>query len=78
MLYGVPMLKTSAIEHFGSASHVAAALGITRSAVQQWPELIPPLSAARLERLTEGALKFDPDAYDSKYKTARNGADAAA
>ena len=59
------MLKTAVISHFDSSPvAVARALGITRSAVSQWPELVPLKSALRLQALTEGALKVDMAAYE--------------
>ncbi|HBO6020362.1 TPA: Cro/Cl family transcriptional regulator, partial [Pseudomonas aeruginosa] len=35
------MTKTEAINHFGGKSKLAAALGISYAAVQQWGEEIP-------------------------------------
>ncbi len=58
------MLTSKAIEHYGSEAAVAEALGISRQAVNKWGELVPPLSAARLEKLSDGKLRFDPDLYD--------------
>lgn len=72
------MLKASAIEHYGSERKVADALGITRSAVNQWGAKIPPLSAMRLDQLTDGALKFDPDDYTGKYVTNKSGTEGRA
>lgn len=63
------MKKASALTYFGSASKLARAIGVTRSAVQQWGDLVPPLSAAKLERASNGALKFDPDDYSGHYVT---------
>ncbi len=53
------MRKADAIAHFGSVAQVAAALGISTQAVSQWGELIPPLRAIVLQRVTRGALKPD-------------------
>jgi DNA-binding transcriptional regulator YdaS (Cro superfamily) len=60
------MLKTSVIQHFGSMSAVARALGIKKQAVQQWPELVPRGSAYQVEVVTAGALKVDPEVYLAK------------
>lgn len=49
----------------GSRTEIAKALDITPQAVSQWKELVPPLSAAKLAKLTNGRLKFDPYQYDS-------------
>jgi hypothetical protein len=58
------MLKSDVISHYGSAPKVAEALGLTKAAVYAWDELVPPLSAAKLHKLTRGRLRFDPDVYD--------------
>ena len=52
----------------GNQSAVARALGVGKAAVSKWKKSkrIPPLHAARLEKLTGGALKFNPDEYVSK------------
>jgi DNA-binding transcriptional regulator YdaS (Cro superfamily) len=58
------MYKVQALAHFhGSQTKTAKAIGYTRSAVNQWPELIPEKAAARLERATEGKLRYDPSLY---------------
>ena len=67
------MFTSDVLLHFGSATAVAQALGITRQAVGQWGDLVPPLSASRLERLTDGRLSYDPDLYarwNNRAKTA--------
>lgn len=57
-------MKTSdAISHYGSAARVAAALGISRAAVSQWGDCVPPAPASLLEKLSGGVLVFDPNAY---------------
>lgn len=57
------MRKSQVLEHFKTQIAVAEALEISSAAVSKWPELIPELQAARLERLTEGKLQYDPDQY---------------
>ena len=57
MLYIEAMDKKQAIEHFGSASKLARALGITRGAVTNWGDTVPPSRQWELEVLTQGALK---------------------
>ncbi|HEJ1325755.1 TPA: Cro/CI family transcriptional regulator [Pseudomonas aeruginosa] len=56
------MTKSDAIKHFGSKSKLAAALGISYAAVQQWDEEIPMLRQYEIERITKGALKVQPKA----------------
>lgn len=40
-LSGLKMKKQDVINFFGSQKETAVALGITRQAVNQWPELLP-------------------------------------
>lgn len=59
------MLKSEVIEHFdGSPVAVARALGITRSAVNQWPKIVPLKSALRLQDITRGALRVNMRVYE--------------
>lgn len=62
------MLTSDVIRHFGSKVAVAQAIGISRSAVGQWGDRVPPLSAAKIARATRGKLKFDPAEYDDWYQ----------
>lgn len=65
------MKKTAVLAYYANDSHqVAAALGITRQAVEQWPEIVPEGSAYKLQAITNGDLKVDPAAYARKRKTA--------
>lgn len=59
------MLKSDVIAHFGNSPvAVSKALGITRSAVNQWPEIVPLKSALRLQSITGGALSVDMTVYE--------------
>jgi DNA-binding transcriptional regulator Cro len=63
------MRKTDVLLYYqGNGAAVARAIGYTRSAVQQWPEIIPEAAAYRLERATGGDLKVDPSLYQSDLK----------
>jgi hypothetical protein len=63
------MRKTDVLAHFhDNGAAVARAIGYTRSAVQQWPEIIPEAAAYRLERATNGKLKVDPSVYQADLK----------
>ncbi len=53
------MTKTEAIEHFGNASAVAKALGLSRAAISGWGDEVPLLRQMQIERLTKGKLKAD-------------------
>lgn len=63
MLYLARMLKSVAIAHFGSQIALAKALGVTKGAVSLWGEVIPEGSAYKLESLTKGVLRVDPQLY---------------
>lgn len=45
------MTKTQAIAKAGSAARLARLLGISKSAVSQWPETIPELQRYRLKEM---------------------------
>lgn len=63
------MRKTDVLSYYeGNGAAVARAIGYTRSAVQQWPEIIPEAAAYRLERATGGDLKVDPSLYQTDLK----------
>lgn len=59
------MQKSDVIAHFGNSPvAVSKALGITRSAVNQWPKIVPLKSALRLQSITGGALSVDMTVYE--------------
>lgn len=51
------MKKEDVINYFGSPSKTAKALKISRQAVSQWPEIIPPIMAHLVELVSKGELK---------------------
>lgn len=53
------MTRSQAIEHFGSVSALASALGISKAAVFAWGETIPELRKHQLEKLTGGKLQAE-------------------
>ncbi len=53
------MKKSDVIAYFGSMTKAGEALGITKSAISQWPDDIPPLRAYEIEKLTKGKLKVN-------------------
>lgn len=57
------MRKNDVIAHFGSQIKVARALGITKSAVNQWPEIVPLKSALRAQAASKGVLPVDMSLY---------------
>ncbi|ELY4379359.1 helix-turn-helix domain-containing protein [Cronobacter sakazakii] len=59
------MYTKSVISHFGSKAAIARALGISQVAVTRWGATVPEKRAARLDHLTNGELKYDPDFYEA-------------
>lgn len=59
------MLTKDAIEHFGTQSALARALGIKPPSISDWGETVPPLRQLQLERLTGGTLRADPSILDT-------------
>jgi hypothetical protein len=58
------MYTRDALKHFGGNRAASArALGITRGAVSLWGKVVPEGSAYKLESVTSGALKVNPDLY---------------
>lgn len=49
------MTKSEAISIFGSGAELARALGITRAAISQWPEI---LHQRDIDRVTGAALRL--------------------
>ncbi len=62
MLTLVFMDKKEAIRVFGTASALARAMGVTRSAVSQWPEKLPPRVG---DRVIAAAVRsgINPDVF---------------
>jgi hypothetical protein len=58
------MFTEDAVKVFGSKAAIAEVLDCSASAVSQWGELVPPLSAAKLAKRSNGKLTFDPDRYE--------------
>ncbi|MFM5782371.1 Cro/CI family transcriptional regulator [Aeromonas caviae] len=51
------MQKHDVLEHFGSITAIARAIGISHAAVSKWSETIPQGRAYQIEVLTGGKLK---------------------
>lgn len=57
-------MKTSdAVGYYGTTTALAESLDITPSAISQWNGTVPEWAAARLEKLTDGKLKYDHEFY---------------
>ena len=67
------MLTSDVLSYFGSPVKTAKALGIGRPAITKWMKsgMVPPLSAARIEALTDGKLKFNVSQYENWYSRNR-------
>ena len=57
------MLKRDVKDHFGTYAAAADVLGITKSAISQWPETVPELWAYKIQAITRGRLKINPLTY---------------
>ncbi len=53
------MTKAKAIEHFGSATKLASAVGVTKQTVSQWGEYPPGGRQFQLQIMTKGKLKAE-------------------
>lgn len=66
------MKKKSVIKHFttpGTADGVrrlAEALGVTTQAIYKWPDKVPELSAIEIDRLTDGAVRYNRRNYGKR------------
>lgn len=66
------MYKTDAVKFFKRKKNVAAAAGVSCAAVSAWGEIIPEGRAARLEKASNGALKYDSEIYKSLKRGNKN------
>lgn len=64
------MLKRDLINHFGTATAAAKALGVSKSTVSLWREIIPWKYALLAEKKTHGALAYDSDSYEKPTESA--------
>jgi len=62
------MKKHDAVFHFKSQAALARAAGVSRQAVWDWGEFVPPAIAELLQEITDGALKYDPSVYPDTYR----------
>jgi len=59
------MYKTEAVKYYGNQNKLAAALGVSDTAVSNWSAVIPEKQAFRLARITNSQLSYDPDLYQT-------------
>ena len=58
------MRKVDVLKHFNNKQEaICKLLDITSGAIPQWGEIIPKARALELEKLTGGALTYDPSYY---------------
>ena len=57
---GMDMKTSEAINEFGDALGLANALGITRAAIYQWGETVPPLRAYQIRDLLAKRQPIEP------------------
>lgn len=61
------MNKQDVVAHFGGTDAATAkALGITRSAVWQWKDVVPERIAWKVQFMTGGVLRVDPSVYEKR------------
>jgi DNA-binding transcriptional regulator YdaS (Cro superfamily) len=63
------MRKVDVKKHFKSYNAAAKALGISRSAVHQWPDRVPQGAAYKLQVITGGRLQVRAEMYPSQAGT---------
>jgi len=57
------MLKTDLKAHYGTYAAAAKALGVSKAAVSNWPDLVPEYIAYKFQVITRGKLRVDPAVY---------------
>ena len=59
-----PMHKSQILQYFKTVTAAAKAIGVSRQAFYDWPELIPEQWAWTVEGKTRGALKVNERLYE--------------
>ncbi|STR05760.1 Cro/CI family transcriptional regulator [Hafnia alvei] len=62
------MKKKRVTEYFGGVGKTALVLGISHPAVCRWGDVIPEKQALKVERITNGELRYDPVFYSRNHK----------
>ena len=57
------MKKADVVAYYGSNNKTSKNIGLTRQAVDFWGEIIPITWAVKLDKLTDGELKFEKELY---------------
>ncbi|WP_118987095.1 Cro/CI family transcriptional regulator [Photorhabdus sp. CRCIA-P01] len=58
------MFKDDAIKFFGNQRAIAEKLNVSDAAVSQWKNVIPERATLKLNRITNGKLKYNPELYN--------------
>ena len=57
------MDKQAAIAFFGNLTKLAEAVSRSPSSVSEWPDIVPEGMAYKIQVLTKGKIKVDPEVY---------------
>ena len=57
------MKKSDVVAYYGSNNKTSKNIGLTRQAVDFWGDIIPVTWALKLDKLTNGELKFEKELY---------------
>lgn len=68
------MRTQDAVSFFGAKKRIAELLDMQPSAVSQWGDTVPLVSAMRLEELSYGNLKVDKGRYDERGRPKKDAA----
>lgn len=71
------MKVRTALNFYKTQQLLATALGISQAAVSKWGVIMPEKQALKLDRITEGKLKYDPLLYAASDQTGQEKAKAA-
>jgi DNA-binding transcriptional regulator YdaS (Cro superfamily) len=71
------MKVETALDFYKTQQLLATALGISQAAVSKWGDIMPEKQALKIERITNGELKYDPELYAAPDKTGQEKAEAA-
>lgn len=63
------MKKTDVLTHFGGTSATGKALGISKTTVSLWGEIIPWRYALLVSEVTDNAIKFDRTDYPDRFSS---------
>lgn len=65
-IIGTAMKTKDAIDHFGTQTALAKALGITQPTVAEWGEYPPPLRQLQIQQVTVGQLQAEPNVFSTR------------